>query len=178
MRTSIAFSALIISKVFSRAFGCVVSIGLRRIEAVGIHILARHTLELWRLGRAHQVLVVKPLHEERQPSQSALDPHCLEFWKPLGKPGSISSLSYEPCCTKQSQRVHAEKAVDGGQRRILPVIAGMKRQRLPGLLDHRIKTHVFVAVNRLVASACHAKADNAFVVAGTLLPRVRPPSAY
>ena len=41
-------------------------------------------LQEWSIGRTQHVLVVQPLHQERNPSQTTFDPHGFQLWKTLG----------------------------------------------------------------------------------------------
>ena len=83
-----------------------------------------------------QVLIVKPLHQEGHPCQSAFNPQRLELGEPFGNPVQDPVRHMDHVAPHESQCVHAEKPVDGRKRWVLPMIAGMEGQRLAGRLDH------------------------------------------
>ena len=88
------------------------------------------------------IFVVEPLHEIRHPGEPALDPHQLQLRKALGQPVDDPVGHVDQAVVHERQRVHGDEAVELREGRIAPVEAGMERERLAGLLDHRIELHV------------------------------------
>ena len=84
---------------------------LGRVPAVLAHVFARQPLQLRRLRRPHQELVVEPLHEERNPREPALHPDAFQLREPLGEPVQDPVRHVHHVAPDEPERVHAEDAV-------------------------------------------------------------------
>ncbi|MGA2128667.1 MAG: hypothetical protein ABSG76_21260, partial [Xanthobacteraceae bacterium] len=94
---------------------------------------------LRRFGLAHQELIVQALHQERHPGEPAFDPDGVETGKPL-RQGIENPVGHvHQAAPHEAQRMHADEAVDGRQRGILPMVAGMEGKRLSGVLDRSVE---------------------------------------
>src|SRR5205814_6468405 len=121
--------------------------------------------QLRRFRLAHQELIIESLHQERDPREPALDPDGFELRETLGNSVQDPVRHVHQIAPHEAERMHAEEAVYGRERRVLPVITGVKRERLAEVLDRSIEPHIGVVVDRLVVGAGDAEYDYAPLVA-------------